>query len=650
MRSARLKNEDTLAKEISELSTDDEKVKCYQALRNNAEEASQPVIEQASHNYQFYAGEHYIHQQEDGAWVTSQPRKGTEHMVRIQGNDLFEATNALLPLFIKNEPGVEISPDSAESFVNLSAMTEDGGLDKKESSVTQGQAAEALTEILNTIMKRNGEVVVHSNILLESFLTGASYVTFQAKRSRTRGTQIEPKLLHRKDFLPDPSYTDSQDFSDCRYMILREYLTPGDIKREFGIDESEYVDGDGVSSVDSSSMGFVARWWDNVTNKGRKSTLERYGLKDYPVDVLYYSHDVPMAAFTDTDIPKDIPPPMQYTFLNGNFLADERVNPLIHQDFPVTAFVASPVPHKPDGVSNISQLVGTQIAINMLTNSILESARAMGSPSLLVEEGAEPVDGWNFGPGGTTVLPRDALDKIRERAGGGVDQASERVLEYLKQSIRNTIGDSGGILGGANPSNIKSGKHANVVMNSLLTRHSHTVAMFDSSWERFSRQRVQLMQQFVDFNTPYWRDQFDAAEFQELSGDVRGQMGEAIRNLLFDVKLHTKSDLPFSPQERINWVTQLWSVGFVDLPYVFKVLDLDVGAEFLELVHRQSNENEFIVGIPGYEQAAMRMQTNQAAAEMNILSGGGSQRQPEVDLSEGGGGVDEIEGEDLSRL
>ena len=601
---------DNLSKPITELETDEEKVECYKALRDAAEEGSEQAIKNSQRNHKFYKGDHYLQEDEMGSWVSLTPRKGSEYMARTQSNDLYEMIQGLLPLHVKNEPEIQILPDDPDIGVDLSEEDEEGNWIEEYSDIDQAKAAEAMTEILNTEMKRNGEAITHSNIILESFITGAAYVTFQILKNRHRGTQVQPKLLRRENFLPDPHYEDSQDFTDCRYMILRQHLTPADIHLWYGVDETDYTEGQNTGGA-SMSLGFVSKWIESL--RGDTTTV-KYGMRHYPVDTMYYSHYVPLIGFSDEDVFDEEPPPIQYTFINGEFLAREIENPFIHQDFPVTAFVASPVPGEPDGVSDITQLIGTQMAINLMTNAIIDAARFMGAPSLLVEENAQPAAGWNLGAGGVTIIPKDKMDGIKERQGGGMNQAAQHVIAMLKQTIRSQAGDSGGLLSGNVPSSIKSGKHANVVLNSLLTRHAHTVKMFDSSWERFSRQRIQLMQQFVDFDTPYWRRQNDVGEFQHMS--------EALRNLQFDVKLHSKSDLPFDPQERINMVVQLWMFGLVDLPYLFKVLDLDVSPDFIELAERQA-EGEFIVGLPGPEQAMLRAQMRQKEAEMGILGGTG---------------------------
>lgn len=614
-----MNSSEALGKPITELETDEEKVECYKSLKEAAEEASEEAIRMAERNKKFYLGEHYLQEDDSGEWVPLTPRKGAEFMTRTQSNDLYEMIQSLLPLHVKNEPEIQVVPEDMsmeEKGVDLSEEDEEGNWVEADSDVSQAETGEALTEILDTQMHRNGEQITHSNIILESFLSGAAYTTFQVMKSRRLGTIVEPKLLRRENFLPDPFYEDSQDFSDCRYMILRQYLTPSEIKLWFDVDEREYIETEGG---ESRLFGFASKWIQRVKNSDQQIT--KYGMRHYPVDTLYYSHVVPLIAFSQEDITGDVPDPMQYTFINGAHLAREIVNPFIHQDYPVTAFVASPVPGKPDGISDISQLIGTQMAINLMTNAIIDAARFMGAPRIFAEEGALPAAGWNLGAGGVTILPKDKLDRIKEMQNGGMNQAAHHVVEMLKHAIKTQAGDSSGLLSGAVPPSIQSGKHANVVLNSLLTRHGHTVKMFDASWERFSRQRVQLLQQFVDFDTAYWRRQYDAGEYQ--------LMGPALRNFRFDIKLHSKSDLPFDPMERINMVVQLWMLGLVDLPYVFKVLDLDVSPQFIELANKQA-EGEFIVGLPGPEQALMRAQMRQKEAEMGILSG---QASPEAPLT-----------------
>ena len=338
-------------------------------------------------------------------------------------------------------------------------------------------------------------------------------------------------------------------------------------------------------------MGFVSKWTKEVMG----NSTEEFGLRRYPIDVMYYSHYLPLVGHLGEDHKPDIPMPKKYVFVNEKYKARETDIDFMHMQFPVTNFTANPMPLMQDGIADITQLHGTQMAINLLQNAMIDAARLTGNPGIIADETVRPTRGWNFQPGGITYVKKGSMGMFKERTTNGNNTGAQRVVEMLSQNIRSAVGDSGGLLQGATPSTIKSGRHANVVLNSLLTRHAFTTTMFDSSWYRLHLQRLLTMQQVADFDTPYWRKQSDMSEVLGWS--------DAIRNLRFDLKLETKADLPFSPAERIQFVTMLWDRGLVDLKYVYKILDLNIGAELEQIIDQHSDPQKWIPGIPGMQQA-----------------------------------------------
>ena len=626
-------------KPITELANDEDKVKAFIALRDKAYSAAQESIRQSEYNRKFFGGDHFTIRNPDGSIEPLPVHEWNRHSARTQGSDIFETIQSLVPLYVRNKPDIQVVAEDENQFVDLRTLNQESGdLEGGWSDLFQAQAAESMTDIYNNLLKREMEIVQHAMIILEAMVSGVCYVTFKFKKSAERGMQVEPKILRRENFLADPEGTDWWDFDDYRYMIIRSYMTPAEIKMEFGVDEAEYAtQGTPVASM----MGYVSKW---LKNDGDS---EQYGLTRYPVDVLFYSHYLPLIGYMGEDHKPDVPIPKQYVFINESYLAKEMNIPFAHQNFPVTSFMANPVPWKQDGIADISQLIGTQIAINMLQNAMIDSARLMGNPGMIADERARPKGGWNFNPGGVTYTPAGTMGMFKERTTNGNNTGAFNVAQMLKQNIRASVGDEGGLLQGATPASVKSGRHANVILNSLLTRHALTTTMFDASWYRLHRQRLLTMQQVADFDTPYWRKQTDISE-------VLGWT-DAIRNLRFDLKLESKSDLPFSPQERIQYVIMLWDKGIVDLKYVLKILDLNIGAELEHVIKESSNPDEFIPGVPGYEQAIMKAQLKaqgqamqqggqppQLGAGQQQLGAGGGQQQQQTQFTalQGGNNAD----------
>ena len=618
-------------KPITELATPEEKVKAFNVLCSDAEDGAKESINISERNREFYEGNHYLREHQDGTWGRSLPLKSNKWRPRTTTDDIYESISSLIPILIRSQPQIKVKPEEPNIPVDLRELDESGQLAGKMSDVTTSEAAEIMTEVLENTWRRRSEPILHNNIVLESLISGTSYVTSQIKRTR-KGTEVMPKLLQRKQFLGDPNGNKSWDFSDYRYVIVSEQLTTSEIKYYYNLEEEEYAESTNKTTTqDNRSIGLVGRWFSRKSshkNHEEQKLAEEYGLKYYPVHTLYYSDVLPIVGFGseyDQQDLDDAPLMQQMIFVNKKVMVKERENPYWHKEFPIVAFTSSPRPFRAEGTADVSILIGTQIAINLAQNIMLGNAMAAGSTRTWAEEGTIAKGNLDNSPGSVSIFNKGALqsNKVKEVQPGQIGVEVMNLRAILKQDMRERIGDSQGLLRGASPTNIRSGRHAQTVLNAVLTRHGHRVTMLDPAWTRMAFQEVSNLQQFVDFDTPYWRSQHDFQESQEMS--------LALRNLRYDIDVESKENLPHDVESRINLMLTLLGAGLADAEEFYRHTGFQVRPELRDSIRMQSDPQAFKLGIPFQEGALMNLQSE------NQLAGIAAEAQGVQQLSPGTG-------------
>ena len=82
------------------------------------------------------------------------------------------------------------------------------------------------------------------------------------------------------------------------------------------------------------------------------------------------------------------------------------------------------------------------------------------------------------------------------------------------------------------------------------------------------------------------------------------------------------------------------------MKYVYKILDLNIGAELEQIIDQHSDPQKWIPGIPGMQQAMMQAQLNQQAP---MQQGGGAPPLNAGQVQAGGGQPPQLGFESLQR-
>lgn len=601
---------------ITQLASNEEKVKAFLHLLKNAEDHAKETIQLTERNRKFYEGQHYLKQNLDGSWTRSPVMEKFKWRPRISTDDIYEAVSSLIPIIIRSKPHTNIKAEEPDAMVDFRELGTDGEeLVGEISNIKSSSAAEIMGEVREELGRKRSETIMNSQIVLESLIAGSSYVTWDILPTR-QGSRIMPKLLMREQFLGDPDGNKTWDFSDYRYVIIRHEMTAAEIKYYYDADYEDYAGGSGMDLLDKKSVGIVGRWFSK-----KSEAFDDYGMRKFPVDTLFWNDILPVVGFGEMDEIRDkgVPEMQQMIFVNEKLLVRDRENPYWHKGYPVTAFTSAPRPFRQDGTSDVSMLVGTQIAINLAHNLMLGNAQLAGSHRIWAEEGAIPKGKFDNTPGAVNWFNKGALTngQVQNIPPGAVGTELMNLYQLEQQKIREKIGDSQGLL---QPNNIRSGRHAQTVLNAVLTRHGYRVTMLDPAWERLARQEISYLQQYFDFSGYYLGQEY-SMEDEEMVYD----MPMALKNLRYDVEIESKEDLPHSVEDRINLLMVLLQTGLADGEEFYRQTGFSVRPELRESIRVQSEAQEFRLGLPFNEAALMQLQsenaTDQILAEGQVAGG-----------------------------
>lgn len=109
---------------ITALSSNEEKEKAFLHLLKNAEDHSKETIQMTERNRKFYEGQHYLKQNLDGSWTSSQVMERNKWRPRISTDDIYEAISSLIPIITRSKPHTTIKAEEPDSMVDFRELDE----------------------------------------------------------------------------------------------------------------------------------------------------------------------------------------------------------------------------------------------------------------------------------------------------------------------------------------------------------------------------------------------------------------------------------------------------------------------------------------------------------------------------------------------
>ena len=200
-------------------------------------------------------------------------------------------------------------------------------------------------------------------------------------------------------------------------------------------------------------------------------------------------------------------------------------------------------------MSEVAILMGTQIAVNIARDSSVATALFNANPGYDIEDGAIGKGNIDNTPGGVSEWNNNTMARGAMKPRDPRDSVSQMNLwQMTLQQMRNRKGDSGNLLQGGQPGNIKSGKHYSMSLNNVLTRNGYRVRMLDTAWQRLATQDVSMFQQFVRFNANHLSRNYEIAHELEFLTEI--DIAERIREFRYDISIDSKSDMPATIEEK----------------------------------------------------------------------------------------------------
>jgi hypothetical protein len=582
------------AKPLDQISKEDDIVSAFRVMLSDARESAEQRWRIIDKNWLFFQGQDYLKQSHDGQWQPDTDAPSWRH--RVHRDIVRQSVETLRPILMRGYPRYVIEAD----FPDMEASVE---MDEGRFVVPGGLNVDVATrwnELFNSHLEHENEGIDVARLLVDVLVGGVGY---RAPRYDVHRNVIDSRILHYRQVLPDP-YGTEIDFRDHQYVILEYERDAADIERIYHVKESDFGS-DGEIIEGGGLFRRVKRLVRGSDSQGIHSD-DRWSRRRYPVYEVYYNQATPEMVINDDRPPKALkfPNGRQLVIINGKKLVLDRPNPFWHGDFPVVAYQAYPLPSRFFGASDVDQMTSLQETTNLLYNMVVMNAVLSGNNQWLFEEGAILQDFVSNQPGlmiptEMGALSRGAVQRLdAQQPPAGVFNLVRELEAFGVQDI----GGAGGVLSGAEPRSGDSGRFVENLQAAAMTKQSFKVEMLDASHRRDARLRLITMQQFFEFMDP--RQTRDAHRGEDLLWT------EAIRELLFDVSIESRAEMPHNINLRLARAIDLYRLGIYDPEEFMRFTGIKVRPELQQALREVSSR--MVPGIPAETQFQMMLQTGQS--------------------------------------
>ena len=135
----------------------------------------------------------------------------------------------------------------------------------------------------------------------------------------------------------------------------------------------------------------------------------------------------------------------------------------------------------------------------------------------------------------------------------------------------------------------------------------------DSGHYRNNSLEIETMQQFSDFESPYWQDMVDMEKYHPL-------IGAAVRDLYYRTEYESQAELPHNPIARQNFYFNLFNEGVYDIEEYIERGRIPMRPELREAARQGSLEN-YMPGVPRQMRLEIMLQSLIAQMQQQGLEG-----------------------------
>ena len=177
-------------------------------------------------------------------------------------------------------------------------------------------------------------------------------------------------------------------------------------------------------------------------------------------------------------------------------------------------------------------------------------------------------------------------------------------------------GDPQGILSGIALASVKSGIHAQTLLETANTLMAEYARMLDVGHLNSAQVEAPMMQRHTDFMHPFYVERLGLQEFPNI--DI------AMADLAFEVSIDTKSNLPSTTLSgELNWYMILMNAGLLGPATFMNLAEMSERVPEEWMKKMEQIESQLTPSLPLAEQVAAMMQQN----ELQQLGIAGEQEQ-----------------------
>lgn len=588
-----------MAKSFDRITAEDDILEVFKTMKGEAEEKVSQRASIIKRNRMTYMGHHYL-RPKDNDWEVDD--QAPSWRLRVTRDLVGPMVETLRPILMRGVPKYEIEADFGWM---QSVIVSAEGQEVSVPGVTDADLAQRLESILEADHEFRGEGVEVAKLLCDVLVGGTAYRKVVYNKERNR---VELPILDFENVLPDPFGT-LTNFEDHKYVIIKTEMDAADIERRFGVKEEDFGSDDEMTE----GTGLVRRVTSFMRGKtGNMSTDEKWKRKRYPVYELFYREAAPELGI-ETDKPMKslkYPSGRVTVVINEKKVVYDRPNHYWHGEFPVVCYVGSPMPHQLFGKSDVDTLVPMQNATNVLYNMVVANALLSANNQWIYEEGALAAEEITNQPGLMIPVSPGKMDAIQRLDPARLPNDVFNMVKELEEFGRADITGVQDVLMGKEPTASSSGVLANTLQSAALTRQGFKMQSLDQSYRRQARLELGLVQQFADLQDPRY---LKGEGFRRMDAGEWMMWSEAMRDLVYDVKVESQSDIPHNLTARLNFAMQLLEIGVYDITEFLDFTGLKVRPELKQMLVQQGGGAATSGGTAGQSQGGLTGQPNLGA-------------------------------------
>jgi len=528
-----------MAKTLDKIRDEDEIVKAVTALYQEAKDAAAERHKQIEKCWRFYFGQQWLDKE------GKPDKKAPRWRFRGVRDICFQTVEGLRPLLHNGRPQVFVTADFEQ--------------DK--------HLAEIATEILDAEYEFRGEAVRLGKLILDILVAGVGIekIVYDFRSNMVRAIIIDPT-----SFYPDP-YGQAPDFSDHQYVIHEIEMDASQIERQFGISEKEFGGEPGAGGTGIFSL---------VRKIFGGEGVGIYERRRYPVWDVYYNEATPAEIMNTQKEPKSLryPRGRHLVIVNGKKVVLDEENPYRHGDFPFVSFHDYTIPRSFWSLGELDNLMPIQVSINVLFSQLIMNAILTSNAQWIYPKGAIPRGSLTNEPGLMIPVDPRMVDKVRRVEPGRIPAGLTILMRDLEEHAQR-VSSVTDVMLGREPKAGTSGIAIQGLQTAAMGRVRFKIINLDESLRRQARLEFALIQDYADFEDPRYTRKLGFGEWLLWTEDIR--------NLLYDIDVESKSELPHSIEGRLNFALKMLEVGAFDLIDFIDYVGVPVREEYKELLKKQ---------------------------------------------------------------